>query len=116
MPLGESSSWLLPALHQVVVGFTHLLLQNGTSLIAQTVKNPPAVQESRVQSLGQEDLLEEGMATCSSIFAWNIPWTEETFSLTYLLWGRGVLGGLTELSGGQTSHGHLSPDGPIRVV
>ena len=40
-------------------------------------KNPPAKQEMRVQSLGQEDPLEEGMATHSSIPAWRIPWTEE---------------------------------------
>ena len=41
------------------------------------MKNLPAVQETRVQSLGQEDPLEKGMATHSSIFAWIIPWTEE---------------------------------------
>ena len=41
------------------------------------VKNPPAVREARVPSLGREDLLEEGMATHSSILAWRIPWTEE---------------------------------------
>ena len=41
------------------------------------VKNPPAVQETRVQSLGQEDPLEKEMATHSSILAWRIPWTEE---------------------------------------
>ena len=41
------------------------------------VKNPPAMQETWVQSLGQEDSLEEGMATDSSILAWNVPWTEE---------------------------------------
>ena len=41
------------------------------------VKNLPAVQEIWVQSLGQEDPLEEGMATHSRIFAWRIPWTEE---------------------------------------
>ena len=41
------------------------------------VKNLPALQESRVQSLGQEDPLEKGMATHSSILAWRIPWTEE---------------------------------------
>ena len=40
-------------------------------------KNLPAVQETRVQSLGQEDPLEEGMATNSNILAWRIPWTEE---------------------------------------
>ena len=41
------------------------------------VKNPPAMQEPRVQSLSREDPLEEGMATRSSILAWRIPWTEE---------------------------------------
>ena len=41
------------------------------------IKNLPAVQETWVQSLGQEDTLEEGMATHSSILAWRIPWTEE---------------------------------------
>ena len=40
-------------------------------------KNPPAMQEARVQSLGQEDPLEKGMALHSSILAWRIPWTEE---------------------------------------
>ena len=43
------------------------------SLVAQMVKNPPAVQETWVQSLGWEDPLKEGMATCSSILAWRIP-------------------------------------------
>ena len=47
------------------------------SMVAQTVKNPPAMQETSVRSLGWEDLLEEGMATHSSILAWRIPWTEE---------------------------------------
>ena len=46
-------------------------------LVAQTVKNLPAIQETWVQCLGQEDPLEEGMATCSSILEWRIPWTEE---------------------------------------
>ena len=41
------------------------------------VKNPPAMRETWVQSLGLEDPLEEGMATHSSILAWRIPWTEE---------------------------------------
>ena len=41
------------------------------------VENPPAMQETRVRSLGQEDSLEEGMATHSSILAWRIPRTEE---------------------------------------
>ena len=43
----------------------------------QTVKNPPAILETWVRSLGWEDPLEEGMATHSSILAWRIPWTEE---------------------------------------
>ena len=46
-------------------------------VVAQTVKNPPAVQETQVRSLGREDPLEKGMATHSSILAWRIPWTEE---------------------------------------
>ena len=41
------------------------------------VKNPPAMQETWVQSLDREDPLEEGMATHSRILAWRIPWTEE---------------------------------------
>ena len=41
------------------------------------VKNPPAMPEAWVQSLGWEDPLEHGMATHSSILAWRIPWTEE---------------------------------------
>ena len=45
------------------------------------VKNLPAMQETRVQSLGQEDPLEKGKATHSSIFAWRIPWTEEPVGL-----------------------------------
>ena len=45
--------------------------------MAQTVKNPPAMREIRVESLGWEDPLEEGPATHSSILALRIPWTEE---------------------------------------
>ena len=47
------------------------------SLVAQTVKKLPAMQETQVQSLGQEDALEKGVATHSSILAWRIPWTDE---------------------------------------
>ena len=47
------------------------------SLVAQRVRNLPAMQETWVRSLGQEDPLEKGMATHSSIFAWKIQWTEE---------------------------------------
>ena len=51
--------------------FTH------ASPVAQWVKNSPAMQQMWVQSPGQEDPLEEEMATLSSILAWEIPWTEE---------------------------------------
>ena len=47
------------------------------SLVAQVVKNLPAIQETWVRSLGQEDPLEKGMSTHSSCLAWRIPWTEE---------------------------------------
>ena len=46
-------------------------------LVAQTVKSLPAIWETWVQSLGQEDLLEEEMVTHSSILVWKVPWTEE---------------------------------------
>ena len=45
--------------------------------MAQSVKNLPAMQDTRVRSLDQEDVLEKGMATHSSVLAWIIPWTEE---------------------------------------
>ena len=46
--------------------------------MAQVVKNPPAEQETQFRSLGQEDPLEKGVATHSSILAWRIPWTEDS--------------------------------------
>ena len=46
-------------------------------LVAQTVKNPHAMQETQVRSLGREDPLEKEMATHSSTLAWKIPWTEK---------------------------------------
>ena len=52
-------------------------LKLGDFLVAQTVVNLPAMQETQVQFLGQEDPLEQGMATHSSILALRIPWTEE---------------------------------------
>ena len=51
------------------------------SLVVQSVKNVSAVHETKVQSLGQENLLEKEMATHSSILAWEIPWTEEPVRL-----------------------------------
>ena len=49
--------------------------------MAQTVKKLPAIQDSQIQSLGQEDPLEKEMAVHSSILAWRISWTEETGGL-----------------------------------
>ena len=67
---------------------------NTKSLVAQNVKNLPAVQEIRIPSLGWEDSLEEGMATHSSILAWGIPWKEEPGGLQ----SRGVATNRTRLS------------------
>ena len=60
---------------------------NGASLIAQLVKNLPAMLETWVQFLGREDLLEKEMATHSSILAWEIPMDREDWWATYRLWG-----------------------------
>ena len=54
-----------------------IMLLRMASLVAQMVKNLPEMQETQVQSLGQEDPLEKGTAAHSSVFAWRIPWTEE---------------------------------------
>ena len=61
-------------------------LCNINFLMVQRVKNLTAVQETQILSLGQEDPLEQGMATHSSILPWEIPWTEETGGLQS--WGR----------------------------
>ena len=58
-----------------------LMVDKYSSLVAQIIKNLPAMQETRVQSLGWEDLLEKGIATHSTILAWRIPWTEESGGL-----------------------------------
>ena len=55
----------------------HITIENGVSLVAQTVKNLPAMQETQFWSPSREDPLEKEMATHSSIFAWEILWTEE---------------------------------------
>ena len=55
-------------------------------MVAQTVKNLPAMQEIQVQSLGREDPLQKAMATHSSILAWRIPWTESLVGCSP--WGR----------------------------
>ena len=57
---------------------------SGASLVAQLVKNLPAMWEIWVQSLGQEHPLEKGIATDSSILAWRVPWTEEPDKLQFM--------------------------------
>ena len=76
------SRWLSPGHDSRGTGPTHPELNappalGQTSLVAQMVKNPPALQETQVQSLYPEDSLEKGMATHSSILARRIPWTAE---------------------------------------
>ena len=66
---------LRPFLFSIISVMIKILI--GASLVAQMVKNLPAMRDSLVRSLGQEDPLEKGMATHSSILAWRIPWTEE---------------------------------------
>ena len=68
------------------------------SLVAQMVKRLPTVRETRVQSLGREDLLEKGMATHSSTLAWKIPWTEEPGRLQAMGSQRAGHDGATSLS------------------
>ena len=55
----------------------NFMCQFEASLVAQMMKNPPVMQDTWVESLGQEDRLEKGKATDSNILAWRIPWTEE---------------------------------------
>ena len=59
------------------------------SLVAQKVKNLPAMGETMVWSLGREDLLKKGMATHASTLAWRISWTEEPGRLQYMEWRKG---------------------------
>jgi len=67
--------------HKLYTGTLVLLLTPyltlESSLVAQVVKHLPSIQEIRVLSLSQEDSLEKGLSTHSSILAWRIPWTEE---------------------------------------
>ena len=67
--IAESSLWDLIIICDV-------LSQKWASWAAQMVKNLPAMRETWVQSLGQKELLDKGMATYSSIHAWRSPWTE----------------------------------------
>ena len=71
-----------------LLGFTFVCSRSWTSLVIQTVKNLPAMQETGVQSLGQEDALGKGMATHSNILAWRVPWTEKPGRLQSIGWQR----------------------------
>ena len=61
----------------IAVSFWYRILSIWASLVVQKLKRLPAMQETWVQSLSQEDPLEKEMATYSSILAWRIPWMEE---------------------------------------
>ena len=70
-------SALLICLFDNKMNWNNLSESEGASLVAQTVKNLPTMWETGVWSLGREDPLEKGMATYSSVLAWEIPWTVE---------------------------------------
>ena len=76
----------------------YTLLWNRASLVAQMVKNQPAMQETWVQSLGWEDSLEKEVATHSNILGWEIPWTEEPDRL-YSTWGCKMVRHKSQLNG-----------------
>ena len=71
-----TGSSLCPLMAQLLCGNLSVL-SLGLSLVAQVVKNPPAMREIWVRALGREDSLEAGMAIHSSTLAWRTPWTEE---------------------------------------
>ena len=66
-------AWQNPRIYSAL----QLCCRDWASLVAQTINNLPAMQETQVLSLGREDTLENRMTTHSSILAWKIPWTEE---------------------------------------
>ena len=74
--------WALNVSRALVIERKNLsTVEEKASLVAQTVKNPPAMKETWIQSLGQEDPLEKRMSTHSSILAWRIPSIEELAGL-----------------------------------
>ena len=70
--------------HTYMCGLLFIYTHTWASLVAQMVKNPAAMRETWVQSLGWEDPLEKGTTTHSSILAWRIPWTEEPGGLQFM--------------------------------
>ena len=85
MSMPEPGCWIYQMLFLHLLRSSHGFAQKGFPCAsdgnalkgAQMLKNSPAIQETQVQSLGQEDLLEKGMATHSNILTWRFPWTEE---------------------------------------
>ena len=73
-PECHSSSWKFSTCHVAVMSQR---APRRSSLVPQVVKNPPAMQETLVWSLGQEGIMKKGMVTSSSILTWRIPWTEK---------------------------------------
>ena len=71
---------------RIPLEFWLVILNLGAFSVTQVVKNLPAMQETQVQSLSQEDPLEKQMATHSNVLAWRIPWTEGLVG--YSPWGR----------------------------
>ena len=69
--ISHKNANLLPKLVRNITFYNTMM----ASLVAQLVKNPPAMWETWVRSLGWEDPLEKGMTTDSSVLAWRIPWT-----------------------------------------
>ena len=70
------------------VGIGYPFQYSWASVVALTIKNPPAIRETWVQPLGWEDPLEEGMTTHSSILAWRIPMDREAWQATVHGWQR----------------------------
>ena len=81
---GKLSDFIAQILVLFLGNYYELCWSHQASLVAQTVKNLPAVLETQVQSLGQEDPLDKGMTTHSSTLAWRIPWTEEPGGLQFM--------------------------------
>ena len=83
--LKSLSPWLISKEVYIIVTprefSLHLCLQRMSSLVAQTVKRLPAMQETQIRSLGQEDPWWKEMATHSSTLAWKVPWMEEPAGL-----------------------------------
>ena len=113
-PLGVYALFQTPK-QEAIVNIAHVYIRNGASLVAQMIKNLPAMWETWIRSLDQEDPLEKGMATHSSILACRIPWTEEPGSTPTAreaaLWEpvRSLVPGQAGVLGGPQSPCHSSP-------